>query len=174
MALTPNAAAYKAVFDLMVQASRDNPMLLPTPSFDEDVARPTELALNTSGSRTEAWLNVRPGSSRYLFSEVGTQPEIQHREVSVMIEWVVIGKGTTPGTFESPRRDRFDAGLAALRPILAGPRLITLEGIGFSYLRLADDAVSEAGEQSILAALPNVTAASVEVIIYMAVPSELG
>lgn len=174
MALTPNAAAYKAVFDLMVQAALDNPFLLPTPSFDEDVARPTDLALNTSGTRTEAWLNVRPGNSRYLFSEVGTEPEIQHREVAVMIEWVVIGKGTTPGTFESPRRDRFDAGLAAMRPILVGPRPITIEGIGYSYLRLADDAVSEVGEQSILAALPNVTAASVEVIIYMAVPSELG
>jgi hypothetical protein len=174
MPLTPNAAAYKAVFDLMVQAAVANPALLPTPSFDEDVARPTDLALNTSGSRTEAWLNVRPGNSRYLFSEVGAAGEIQHREVSVTIEWVVIGKGTTPGTFESPRRNRFDAGFAAMRASLAGPRLITVEGVGNSYLRLADDAVSEVGEQSILAALPNVTAAGVEVIIYMAVPSELG
>jgi hypothetical protein len=174
MALTPNAAAYKAVFNLMVQAAAANPALLPSPSFDEDVARPTELAINTSGTRTEAWLNVRPGNSRYLFSEVGAVGEIQHREVSVMIEWVVIGKGTTPGTFESARRDRFDAGLAAMRSTLAGPRLVTVEGVGNSYLRLADDAVSEVGEQSILAALPNVTAAGVEVIIYMAVPSELG
>jgi hypothetical protein len=174
VALTPNAAAYKAVFDLLVQAAIANPTLLPVPSFDEDVARPSAMALNTNGSRTEAWLNVRPGNSRYLLSEVGAAGEIQHREVTISIEWVVIGKGTRPGTFASPRRDRFDAGLAAMRSVLVGPRSITVEGVGLSYLRLADEAVSEVGEQSILAALPNVTAASVEVIIYMAVPSELG
>lgn len=174
MALTPNAIAHKAVFDLLVSGQAAANSILPLPSFDEDTARPTDMALSFQGSTTEAWLNLRPMDGRYLFSELGAEGEIRHHEAECMIEWVVIGKGSRPGESESPRRDRFEQGLVEIAAAIGTTRGLTLDGLGTAYLRLADQPLALAADRSVLASVPNVSACSVAVTILMAVPSPIG
>ncbi|GBF56437.1 hypothetical protein PbB2_00093 [Candidatus Phycosocius bacilliformis] len=174
MALTPNALAHKAVFDLLLAAELLPSSVLPKPCFDEDTARPTDLALSFQGSRTEAWLNLRPMDGRFLFSELGGPIEIRHMEAECMIEWVVIGRGADPGQSSSPRRDRFEDGLLEIAAAIGPPRALAIPGVGTTYIRMADQPLALAADRSILASIPNVSACSVAVTILMAVPSPIG
>jgi hypothetical protein len=172
---TPDGAAHDAVFALLVTAAGLGGSILPTPSFDEDTARPTEAAMNYAGNSVESWLNLKPDDARYIRSEYGGDGiEIRHIEAVCDIEWVVIGKGSRPGSSVSPRRSLFQDGLAALGVALAGPRVLTVAGVGTAYMRLDDQPLGPANERSILANLPNVSAARLTVTILMAVPSPIG
>jgi hypothetical protein len=51
---------------------------------------------------------------------------------------------------------------------------LAVAGVGTAYLRLDDQTLALAGERSILANLPNVSAARLTVTILMAVPSPIG
>jgi hypothetical protein len=173
--ITPDGAAHDAVFALLVSAAALSGSVLPTPCFDEDTARPTEAVVNFSGNSVEAWLNLKPADARYIQSEYsGGGGEIRHIEAVCDIEWVVIGKGSRPGFSTSPRRSVFQDGLAELAVALAGPRSLAVAGVGTAYLRLDDQTLALAGERSILANLPNVSAARLTVTILMAVPSPIG
>jgi hypothetical protein len=175
MSRTPVGLAQDAVFALLVAQAAQGGSVLPTPSFDESILRFAESVPLEASSRVETWLNFVPGDPRPVANEVnGDGTETRVFVLPCAVDWVVLGRGAAPGQSASPRRDRFEAGQMELAACFAGPRLLSL-GAGVSaWLTFADQTAQLAGDRSLMAALPNASAITINLEILMTARTSIG